>query len=427
VVEVNQPAPISLRDLVEARSRGTAEPQQLIEECLKRAEAWEPQLHAWVTAPSAVDVPAKGQGGALPLSGIPVGIKDLIDVRGLPTRCGSPLSPATPASEDATCVATLRSLGAAILGKTVTTEFGYFAPGPTTNPWNFQHTPGGSSSGSAALVGAGVLPLALGTQTAGSLTRPASYCGAAGFVTAPGSMDLSGVTGLSPTLDSLGMLAAGVDDLYLAWELLTTGTVPERLEADGVPADLVVHYWDGAPVEDVTAETRDLTAEVVTKLGAAGTTVTELDEPQIIGQLLEDHLVVMSYEAPRERVVEKQQLDRLSPQLAELLVLGERISDGQYRQAVDRVGAARTRLNAQVPPTHVVMGPAAPSGAPRGLSATGSPVLSRPWQALGWPVVTVPGLKDNAGMPLGVQVIGRPGHENLLFRAARWVERTILS
>ena len=186
---------------------GTAE--ALVQQTREQIERCEPDLRAWVTlspdiAAQAATVEHTTQ--RLPLRGVSLGVKDLIDVAGLPTRAGSSITPTDAAPADADCVARLRALGAVVQGKTVTTEFGYFAPGPTGNPHAFDHTPGGSSSGSAAAVGAGTIPLALGTQTAGSLTRPASYCGAAGIVLAHGSTSMSGIVGLSDSLDSLGML-----------------------------------------------------------------------------------------------------------------------------------------------------------------------------------------------------------------------------
>ena len=199
-------------------------------------ESEEPRIRAWVALSADVEqhaaaVDASPEG--LPLAGISVGVKDIIDVEGLPTRAGTCLTNAGPVSSDAACVARLRALGAVVQGKTVTTEYAYLQPGPTRNPHAPDHTPGGSSSGSAAAVGAGTIPLALGTQTAGSLTRPASFCGTAGMVLPPGSVDMAGIVGLSHSLDSLGLLTRTVDDLRYVHAAFRTGG-PPRAEAAAI-------------------------------------------------------------------------------------------------------------------------------------------------------------------------------------------------
>ena len=174
-----------------------------------RIEECEPQLSAWAALDSratsrAEELDARPVSNVLPLRGVPVGVKDIIDVAGLPTRCGSSVTSPDPAELSAACVERLEDCGAVVVGKTVTTEFAYFKPGPTKNPWNTGHTPGGSSSGSAAAVASGMVPLARGTQTAASLIRPAAYCGIAGLVMGRGTADLTGITGLSPSLDNPG-------------------------------------------------------------------------------------------------------------------------------------------------------------------------------------------------------------------------------
>ena len=207
-----------------ATSRPAGQPRPGRSRTLERIEALEPDVRAWVHVDPDAHATASG-----PLAGIPLGVKDLIDVAGMPTRCGSTLRDSRPVERDADCVALARRLGAVPIGKTVTTEFGYFAPGPTRNPHALDHTPGGSSSGSAAAVAAGMVPLAFGTQTAGSLTRPASFCGVAGLVTTRGRFSTTGITGLSPSLDSLGLLARTVDDLHYAWAAMDSETVPAEL------------------------------------------------------------------------------------------------------------------------------------------------------------------------------------------------------
>ena len=203
----------SIEDQAAAVGNGDVTAEELASAVRQEIEAAETRIAAWVHLSTETVDEARERdrdrdrdrdNGALPLRGVSVGVKDLIDVAGIPTRAGSSTTSADPVLADAPCVARLRELGAVVQGKTVTTDCGYFAPGPTRNPFAVDHTPGGSSSGSAAAVGAGTVPLALGTQTAGSLTRPASFCGAAGMVFAHGTTDLAGVCGLSESLDSLG-------------------------------------------------------------------------------------------------------------------------------------------------------------------------------------------------------------------------------
>ncbi|MBD0324050.1 MAG: amidase, partial [Aldersonia sp.] len=383
-------------------------------------------IRAWVHVdPDQVRATADRLGGDSqpgPLWGIPLGVKDLIDVAGMPTRCGSDLRGPQPAAADADCVALARQLGAIPIGKTVTTEFGYFKPGPTRNPHNVEHTPGGSSSGSAAAVAAGMVPIAFGTQTAGSLTRPASFCGVAGLVTAKGQFSTAGITGLSPSLDTLGLLTRSVADLHYAWRALQSGVRPRPL-SPAVPRRL--RLWSGFELGEVSPEMTAALRASSDTAAAAGAMCRELDSASGIVALAEQHATVMAYEAVRERVAEAAQPNRLSAPLAELFATGNQIAPAEYDAALRDIHKARRRLLAMLGDGEFVLGPAALGAAPHGLDATGTPVLSRPWQAMGLPVITIPGHRDSAGMPLGLQLIGRPGAETALFGAAAWIEARI--
>lgn len=380
----------------------------------------EDELHAWVSLSEtweeqslAIDESAD----ELPLRGVCVGVKDLIDVAGMPTRAGSPITSAAPVGQDAACVARLRELGAVILGKTVTTEFGYFSPGPTRNPHALDRTPGGSSSGSAAAVGAGTVPLALGTQTAGSLTRPASYCGTAGMVLAHGAADLRGITGLSESLDSLGLLTPSVADLRRVARAL--GSQPEQ---DSAPVAGVL-IWDGACLERIEPPMAALVRELPSLLHSAGRRAAPLEWDDHIQTLAEDHSIVMAFEAHRTREQEFElHGSGISPQLRELLERGHRTPRDEVDAALARRDRSREELAHHLSGDSVVAGPAATGPAPVGLEATGSPILSRPWQLLGLPVVVVPGARTVAGLPLGVQLIGLPGQEEQLLELGEMLE-----
>lgn len=386
-----------------------------------RIDECEPQLSAWVALDArapvrAEELDARSVGNALPLRGVPVGVKDIIDVAGLPTRCGSPITSPEPAEHSAACVERLEDCGAVVVGKTVTTEFAYFKPGPTKNPWNTGHTPGGSSSGSAAAVASGMVPLALGTQTAASLIRPAAYCGIAGLVMGKGSADLAGITGLSPSLDSLGFMARTVEDLRIAHTAFT-GTDPT--EAD--PASLLV--WHGSDLADLDPVMR--TALRLLPGWLDDWDVTDFVHDDHVTTLAADHAVIMAYEAAWERRWERENhLADLSEPLAELLTGGMQISEDDYWGADYRCGRSRGDLT-EVLQGQFIIGPAAQGPAPAGLAATGAPIMSRPWQALGFPTVAVPGLVTDSGLPLGLQMIGAPGTEDSLLAAAMRVEERL--
>ena len=422
--ELQSPSP--LRDLAEQLATGATTPIDVAETALARIADLEPEIHAWAhldadaVRSAAARIQDGGPDGAL--WGVPVGVKDLIDVAGMPTRCGSELRSTDPATADADCVARARALGALPFGKTVTTEFGYFKPGPTRNPRALGHTPGGSSSGSAAAVAAGMVPLAFGTQTAGSLTRPASFCGVAGFVTAHGELPTAGITGLSPSLDTVGLLARTVSDLHFAWTALRDGTPAPVLEPS---APRRLRLWSGFELGEVSREMTKTLRTTADSAESAGIRCRELDAAATIVALTEHHHTVMAYEAARERAAEAAQTDKISAPLAELFAAGAATAEVDYRAALAGIRETRQLLLSALDEDEAILGPAALGAAPPGHDATGTPLLSRPWQAMGLPVVTIPGKRDSAGLPLGLQLIGRPGAEQRLFETAAWLESVL--
>ncbi|MFD2471632.1 amidase [Amycolatopsis silviterrae] len=400
-------APWSLRALVADLAAGRTTPEAALVEARSRIAS--ASFDAWV-APAEVPVSTG------PLGGVPLGVKDIIDLAGLPTRCGSVLrADAPPATVDASIVREWRRAGAVPIGKTVTTEFAFFAPGPTDNPAAPGHTPGGSSSGSAAAVAAGHVPLALGSQTAGSVTRPAAFCGVASLVMTRDRFPVDGVTGLSPSLDSHGMFTATVSDLALAWSALSD----EPEAAVSAPRLLVWSPEAATPAMQTALRT------AVSGLRAAGAVVDEFPDPALVTALTAAHPVVMAYEAARERSVELASADRLSAPLSQLLRTGAEMPYSDYEAALAVVASGASRLAEITTGYDAVLAPAALGSAPAGLSATGDPVLSRPWQALGLPVVAVPGLRDEAGLPLGLQLVGSSHGESALLGSGRWVETAL--
>ncbi|NGO48779.1 amidase, partial [Streptomyces ureilyticus] len=317
-----------------------------VEDALRRLERTEPDIRAWVRV-DADDVRAAAERALDgPLQGVPFGVKDIIDVAGLPTVCGSPLRRGRIADADAWLVERLRSAGAVPLGKTVTTEFAYFQPGPTRNPHGLAHTPGGSSSGSAAAVAAGVVPLALGSQTAGSLTRPASFCGVAGYVAPVGAWPTTGFTGLSPTLDAPGLLAAQVADLATAVEAVD-GTRAEN------PWSVRALVWHGTELADTDPAMHAALERTVGILAADGAETDVLDVPGVLGalgeevrttELAETHATVMAYEAARSLHAEAQHPESLSKHLNELLERGRTTPKAEYEAALGFRRTARTAI-----------------------------------------------------------------------------------
>ncbi|MFD6274426.1 amidase [Streptomyces sp. NPDC060209] len=414
----------TLSALVARMTAGESTPSDAVACALRRHDRTEPEVRAWErldrcgalrTARQLDTEPASG-----PLRGIPFGVKDIIDVRGMPTECGSPLRQGRMAESDAPLVARLRQLGAIPLGKTVTTEFAYFSPGPTRNPHSLKHTPGGSSSGSAAAVAAGVVPLALGSQTAGSLTRPAAYCGVAGLVAPVGGLlDTKGFAGLSPSLDAVGLLTPGVADLRIVHEALTAGRLPGVLEPPTRPR---LALWSGTELAEVAADMQAAVIRTAEDAVTHGAELVDIDLPSRTPRLADAHGTIMAYEAARELASEAAHPDRLSTPLNELLAHGRAIPTADYQQALALAERERTSMLSLLTEVDAVVGPAATGPALKGLTATGSPILSRPWQLLGLPVVTVPGHRDGQGMPLGVQLIGHPDRLEQLFALGHVVE-----
>lgn len=412
-------APWSLRALVAELAAGQMTPAGAIARAEGRIADTEVDIAAWVEhhAPA----PAAAQG---PLGGVPLGVKDIIDVEGYPTRCGSALrAHSAPATTHAAIVDEWIAAGAVPVGKTVTTEYAFFEPGPTRNPANPEHTPGGSSSGSAAAVASGQVPLALGSQTAGSVTRPASYCGVASLVMTHNRYPTDGVTGLSRSLDSHGMFAATVSDLAMGWSALTGEPDVGAASSAGPPPRLLV--WTADSIGAVTGEMSEALASTVEKLRVAGAEADEFPLEEVVAAITSAHRVRMAYEASRERTFELAHPDKLSKPLASLLSTGAAISDSAYETAGAAIAEGRILVAAALAGYDAILGPGAPGAAPAGLGATGDPVLSRSWQALGLPTIGIPGLRNADGLPLGLQIVGRSGGEADALATACWIERII--
>lgn len=416
-----------ISEQVEAVHNGAISAAELAAAVRTDITRYEGKLKAWVALSqenTALPVPGETAPDPRPLAGISIGVKDIIDVAGLPTRSGSPITADTPVRSDAAFVARLRELGAVIQGKTVTTEFGYFSPGPTANPWDHSHTPGGSSSGSAAAVGANTIAVALGTQTAGSLTRPASFCGAAGMVLAVGSVPMTGVHGLSETLDALGLLTRTVADLDYVHAAITGREYDSTPQP--VPGETTLHVWQGSDLLPLAPQMQDLLREIPRLSDEVGVGNELLDWNDHVTTLASDHRTVMGHEAARTMAtVMAEHGTELSPQLQELLRSGSEVPEQDYREALIRREISYRALERKLGADGIIIGPAAQGPAPDRSTGTGSPDLSRPWQLLGLPVVVVPGARATTGMPLGLQLIGLPGSEPRLLALGRRLEQLL--
>ncbi len=363
----------------------------------------------------------EGSGG--PLHGIAIAVKDLIDTADMPTGYGSPIYNGHRPTADASCVALARAAGAVVLGKTVTTEFAAFFPGKTANPHNPAHTPGGSSSGSAAAVAAGMAPLAFGTQTAGSIIRPAAYCGVVGYKPSFGLVARAGVKALADSLDTVGCMARRVEDAAFFIGVLT-----DRRDLREVGAPLPPRFglcqtpmWDEAEPATIAALDRARAA-----LLSAGARVDDVAVPNEHRDLAEAQDKIMRFEMARSLAWERTvRATLISPVLAQMLDYGMAIGAGEYDAARGAVAAARAQLDRFFGNCAAVIVPAAPGEAPEGLGSTGSPIFNRMWTALGVPCITLPAGRGGKGLPVGIQLAGRIGEDVRLMEAALFAERAL--
>jgi Asp-tRNA(Asn)/Glu-tRNA(Gln) amidotransferase A subunit family amidase len=399
---------------------------------LELIEAQEPIVGAWQFFDRALVIEAARRADREPprgpLHGIPVAVKDLIDTVDMPTGYGSSIYRDYLPGADAACVALARASGAIVLGKTVSTEFAYFTPGKTTNPHNPAHTPGGSSSGSAAAVGAGMAPLAFGTQTAGSIVRPAAYCGVVGYKPSFGLVPRAGVKGLADSLDTVGVMARNIADAAFLVGVLTDRRALRDIADPGAAAALPPRIglcrtpmWDEAEPATIAALDRARAA-----LLAAGARVDDIAAPDEHRGLVAAQDAVMSYEMARALAYERiYRSTEISPRLAQLFDHGMTIGAETYDAAVAEAGKARARLNEFFGPCAAVVVPAAPGEAPAGLGYTGSPIFNRIWTLLGTPAVTIPAGKGVGGLPVGIQLVGRIGDDARLMECALFAERAL--
>ncbi len=412
--------------LVARLARGDATAEALAQACLERAALREPQLRAFARLePERVLEAARAldrAGARGPLHGLPIGVKDIIDTFDLPTEYGSPIYAGHRPAADAACVALARGAGALVFGKTVSTEFATHPPGPTTNPHNAAHTPGGSSSGSAAAVADCMLPLALGTQTGGSVIRPAAFCGVVGYKPSFGLLPRAGVKPISDSFDTVGVFARAVEDAALFAAALSGRDalrIPASLNAPRL-ALCRTPQWPAA-----LPETRKLFDELPGRLVRAGAHVGALEMPEAFAPLAELHGTIWDYEIARCLADEQRRhRDRIREPLRAQLERGRGVAAETYDAAQRTVGECRRRLNDAMHDFDALVVPSAPGEAPEGLASTGDSVFNRVWTLLHAPCVNVPAGRGPKGLPLGVQVVGRIGDDARVLACAHWIEQS---
>jgi Asp-tRNA(Asn)/Glu-tRNA(Gln) amidotransferase A subunit family amidase len=418
---------LSALDLARRIDDGSLTPAKIVAMCAEVINQREADLGAFTvmdldSARERAERNAKTLA-AQPLRGLPVGIKDIMDTVDFPTEYNSPIYRGHRPAADAAVVMMVRRAGGIMLGKTVTTEFAYMQPAHTRNPHNREHAPGGSSSGSAAAVGAGMLPIALGTQTGGSTIRPAAFCGIAGFKPSYKMVPTIGMKCFSWTLDTVGVFAASVADVAFATAAITDRDLRvDRSEPTAPRIALVrTHSWDKAE-----PEMRRAIESTVRAASAAGATVTEFDRLSFVEEAEAAHGVINRYEAYRALAFEyDNHRDALGPMVRTILDEGAAVSAEDYDAARRAAKRARQAFADFMTTADVILTPSAPGAAPRGLSSTGLPAFNRLWTLLGAPCINVPGHVDAAGMPLGLQVIGRFGRDRVALEAATFIERLI--
>jgi Asp-tRNA(Asn)/Glu-tRNA(Gln) amidotransferase A subunit family amidase len=372
-----------------------------VEACLKRIKEMDSSIHAWV------QVSPQKPAGSGRLLGIPFGVKDIIETKGLATEFGSPIYKGRIGTADAAIVQEIRKLGGILLGKTECTPFAYMTPSPTRNPRDLAHMPGGSSSGSAAAVAAGMVPIAIGTQTRGSVLRPASFCGVTGFKPTFGWCSMEGVLPLAKSQDTLGLFTQSPADMLILWGALGNDTGKEEKVARGVPG----------PLQEVEPEMANAFAKTLSVLRREGVSIQPVKMGDMLDKLSSANELIMFYEGARFHKQRYEQYGSRLGDLAKLVEDGLKIPAEKYDEAMRYVASGKIQVAEMMKATPVILTPAAPGPSPLGLASTGDPKMNAPWTALGTPAISIP-MPVRSGLPLGLQVTADRGQDARVLRTA---------
>jgi amidase len=417
---------LSAREAARRIAEGKLTSETLTRACLERIAAREPVVGAWYYLDpdqALQEARARDQSTARgPLHGVPLGVKDIMDTADMPTGYGSRAYRGFRPAADAACVALARDAGAVVLGKTVTTEFAYLSPGKTRNPHNPAHTPGGSSSGSAAGVADFMMPLAFGTQTAGSILRPASFCGVVGYKPSFGLVAPSGTKILAPSLDTVGGFARSVEDVALFISALTGrgDLIPKEPAARPRIGVYRTEPWSQA--QPATVAALEAARE---RLARAGATLADRAAFPAFARLADAQITIMNHEAARNLAWERlRRGGEIMPRTADLLAEGAAIAPAAYDEALGVAASARAALAEFFGDFDAMLVPSAPGEAPTA-ETTGDPVFNRPWTLLHVPCLSLPAGRGPNGLPVGVQLVGRPRRDVQLLAIARFAETAL--
>ena len=414
---------LSCTDIVQGIASGKFTAEAITRDCLERIKAREDTVKAWATVdPKHALTQARAldcgpHRGAL--HGVPIGVKDVIDTVDLPTEMGSPIYKGHRAACDGACVAVARAAGAVILGKTVTAEFAGMFPGPTTNPHNPAHTPGGSSSGLAAAVADLMVPAAFGTQTGGSVLRPAAFCGVVGYKPTFNLINRSGIKFAAESLDTIGVITRTIDDA----ELITAAVVnkePARRAMDSAPRLGLCRtpLWDTAQ-----PETKHAVEDAAKRLAAAGASVREITLPEEFSRLFHASRETMNnYERSKSMAADfAAHGERISKVLSDRIKLGMAMPYNDYLAALRLAEDCRAKIEVAFDGLDAMISPCVKGEAPRGLNPTGDPAFQQFWTVLYGPTMSLPTHRGPNGLPVGLQVVARRYDDDRLFACARWI------
>ena len=419
---------LSAVEAVKKIKQGDLTAEILMRSCLDRVSERDNEVKAWAhldpeqAIERARDADERGNKG--PLAGIPVAVKDIIDTSDMPTRHGSTIYEFNQPIIDAAVVSKTRSTGGVIMGKTVTTEFAWRNPGATRNPHNLNHTPGGSSSGSAAGIADYQFPLAFGTQTGGSVIRPAAYCGVVGFKPTFGSYDRKGVKELSSYLDTVGIMGRSVQDVALFDSVLrgNGSTNTPSLDNASLRIGVFIPFRESAEHHALLA--LDAGVQTAEKVGATVVDIATSEKFEILADI---HNVVMTGDAGRALAWEyDHQHEKLTQFYTENIALGRAVSDDLLKKAKDEANHARLEQMATLfENVDVLLTLPAPGEAPEGTSLTGDPVFNKVWTMLGFPCVTIPFQMGPSGLPVGLQIVAPAEKDSLAIAASAWLEKAV--
>ena len=418
---------LTATEIVRAIGSGNTTAEAVARACLERIQQRDARVQAWqFLDPDLVIAQARAldrRGTVAALQGVPIGFKDIIDTSDMPTEYGSPIYKGHRPVADAACVALSRKAGAGVMGKTVTTEFANRFPGKTRNPFDPERTPGGSSSGSAAAVADFHVPLGFGTQTGGSTIRPAAYCGIVGYKPSFGTINCAGMKHVAESLDTIGVLARTVEDCALLVSAVAATPLPDLKSPANAPR---IGFCRTSRWESASADTHTTLESAASVVAKAGTRVRDFELPQTFDRIFEDQELIMNFEAARSLAHERRtQPALLSDTLHTTLDAHWAVPRSRYDDAMRHARECRAAFDGLFSDVDVLLTPSAPGVAPRGLASTGSALFNRMWTVLGVPCVTVPFGHGEAGLPLGVQVVGKYGDDTRVLVAAEWIRKAL--